>query len=295
MKRLIILFTVFFLAGLHLDAQTPQAFNYQTVIRNSNGEITPGQNVAFRFHIMKGPMANQTVYTETHAAQTNAYGLVALKIGDGTPVGGSFTGINWSNDIYTLRIELDPAGGSNFTHMGWADLVSVPYAMHAKTAESLAQKSISLNIYGAYLHENKATFGNGFGVNAGIIMSDVSSPAANLNFTLPRDYKAGDEIKIRFLVSANATGNVNFNPNFISIARAGFGFLQGSGATTGFTIQGPVNVTEINKPIEVWGTLVSPVAGNPLKPGDGISFSVYRQTSDANTGIFKIHAVEIHY
>jgi hypothetical protein len=46
--------------------------------------------------------------------------------------------IAWGNDNYFLRVAFDMNGGSNFTLLGTTQLLSVPYALHAGTAASLA-------------------------------------------------------------------------------------------------------------------------------------------------------------
>jgi hypothetical protein len=40
--------------------------------------------------------------------------------------------------LYFLKTETDPAGGNNFTITGTSQLLSVPYALHAKTAETIS-------------------------------------------------------------------------------------------------------------------------------------------------------------
>ncbi len=62
---------------------------------------------------------------------TNAFGLVDLEIGKGTPVTGTFTGINWGDNDYFLKVEMDPNGGSSWQAMGTSQLLSVPYALYA--------------------------------------------------------------------------------------------------------------------------------------------------------------------
>jgi hypothetical protein len=58
-------------------------------------------------------------------------------IGAGAVQSGSMGTIDWSNDNYYLKVGMDAAGGTNFLTMGTTQLLSVPYALHAKTAESL--------------------------------------------------------------------------------------------------------------------------------------------------------------
>lgn len=295
MKR-IITFVIIVIASLGiLNAQAPEAFNYQAVIRDSNGEIVANQNVAFKFLINKGPAGTDTDYAETQSATTDDFGLVNLKIGEGSHIIGYFSDVKWGENEYILAVEIDITGGTNYTPMGSTQLISVPYALHANTAKSLESRSIPMSIFSAFLPDGTATFSNGFGVHSGIKMTDAVIGKANFNFTLPQDYIPGQEIRIRFVVSASETGDVSFLPNLISVARADVGFIQGTGATTGFTIENPVSISVANKPYEAWGTIVCPDSNEELQPGDGISFGVYRSITDANTGEFKIHAIEIFY
>jgi hypothetical protein len=62
-----------------------------------------------------------------------------LTIGTGAIMDGSFAGINWADNTYHLKIEMDITGGMNFTNMGTTQFLSVPYAMHAATADSLIE------------------------------------------------------------------------------------------------------------------------------------------------------------
>lgn len=76
-------------------AQVPDAFNYQAVVRNSSGEVIANQNVSFRISILQGSESGAVLYSETHTVSTNAFGLVNLKIGDGTVVSGVFSPGGW--------------------------------------------------------------------------------------------------------------------------------------------------------------------------------------------------------
>jgi hypothetical protein len=64
--------------------------------------------------------------------------LVSLEIGTGTVVSGNFTTIDWANGTYFFKTETDLTGGANYTITGTSQLLSVPYALHAKTAETLS-------------------------------------------------------------------------------------------------------------------------------------------------------------
>jgi len=110
----------------------PQAFKYQAVARNSSGDLLIGKSVTFKISILQGSSSGTMVYSELHSRTTNSFGLVDLEIGNGTSPSGSFAGINWGVSTYFLKVEMDPAGGINFQPMGTSQLLSVPYALHAK-------------------------------------------------------------------------------------------------------------------------------------------------------------------
>jgi hypothetical protein len=119
-----------------IKAQTPQAFKYQTVVRDGNGQVLADQNVNFRISIQQSASFTD-VYIETHDALTNAFGLAVINIGEGTPESGDFTMIDWGSDETHIQVEVDINGGTDYMVMGTSQLLAVPYAMHAKTAENV--------------------------------------------------------------------------------------------------------------------------------------------------------------
>jgi len=119
-----------------INAQVPESFNYQAVVRNAAGEPVINQQVSFWFTIYQTSSSGTNVYSEKHSPTTDESGLVTLSIGDGSEKTGDFSAIEWSADNYFLNIKVDPAGGSTYTDMGTTQLLSVPYAMHSKTAET---------------------------------------------------------------------------------------------------------------------------------------------------------------
>ena len=74
------------------------------------------------------------VYVENHFINTDALGLFNLNVGTGGVQSGTFASIDWSNDNYYLKVGLDASGGTNFVTMGTTQLLSVPYALYAKSA-----------------------------------------------------------------------------------------------------------------------------------------------------------------
>jgi hypothetical protein len=133
MKRIISLYSLI-LFTVCLFAQAPDKLSYQAVVRNANGELMKNSNVGFRIQILQSTEFGAAVYVETHVATTNENGLVTLHIGDGTVVTGTFNTIDWEHGPFFIKTELDPAGGTNYTITGTSQLLSVPYALYAKTS-----------------------------------------------------------------------------------------------------------------------------------------------------------------
>jgi hypothetical protein len=135
--KFIAVFIVFLVFSVKAYAQSPNSFNYQAVVRSSNGSELTNQIVSIKISIIKGSSSGQSIYSETHTVATNNYGLINIQIGAGSVLSGIFSTIEWGKDTYFVKTELDVSGGNNYELMGITQLLSVPYALHAKTAENV--------------------------------------------------------------------------------------------------------------------------------------------------------------
>lgn len=135
MKRLSISFAAILIASLCF-AQSPESFKYQAVVRSIDGSIVDDQSVSFMMEILEGSATGTAIYEETHVITTDDYGLVHLDIGEGTTT-DDFSSIDWGDDEYFIRVSIDLAGGTSYDLLGTSQLLSVPYALHAKTADNL--------------------------------------------------------------------------------------------------------------------------------------------------------------
>ena len=127
------------IAGLALPSnaqQVPQRLMHQSVLRNNQGQLVANQNVSVRISILQGSAVGSAVYSELHQVQTNANGLMTLKVGDGQAVLGQFGQISWALGPYFLQTEVDIAGGSQYGLTQTTELMSVPFAL-------LAQQSLT--------------------------------------------------------------------------------------------------------------------------------------------------------
>jgi len=134
-KTLTLLIAIIF--SSQLFAQAPNKMSYQAVIRNSSNALVVSKSIGMQISILQGTATGTTVYVERQNPTTNANGLATIEIGTGTTVSGSFSTINWSNGPYFIKTETDINGGASYTITGTSELMSVPYALHAKTADKV--------------------------------------------------------------------------------------------------------------------------------------------------------------
>ncbi|MCH2046872.1 MAG: hypothetical protein MK212_22350, partial [Saprospiraceae bacterium] len=139
MKKIKLVLIVLLMQCLALStfAQAPDLINYQAVARNSSNNAIQNQTIGIKVSILQGSATGSAVYEETHTPTTDGYGAFNLQIGGGTVVSGSFSGISWGSFSHYLKIEMDAAGGTNYSPMGTTQMVSVPYAKYAEKAGSV--------------------------------------------------------------------------------------------------------------------------------------------------------------
>jgi len=118
-------------------AQAPEKMSYQAVVRDGSNNLVSSTSVGMQISILQGLPTGTAVYVETQTPTSNANGLVSVEIGAGTVVSGTFSTIDWSNGPYFIKTETDPTGGTSYTITGTSQLLSVPYALHAATADSV--------------------------------------------------------------------------------------------------------------------------------------------------------------
>jgi hypothetical protein len=130
MKNNSFLAAIMLLMSLNLSAQSPEKINYQAIARDLTGNPLISTSVNIKFDIIQGTPPGIIVYSETHVASTNQFGLFITEVGAGTPTSGIFSGINWSTGLYYLRVTI------NGDVMPASQLLSVPFALHANTVTS---------------------------------------------------------------------------------------------------------------------------------------------------------------
>jgi hypothetical protein len=114
-------------------AQVPNGIPYQAVARSTSGNLIINQTITLRFKIHNGSATGSVVYTELHTVSTDELGLFNVNIGSGASA-GTLSDVNWGSGAKFFQVELDVNGGSNYADMGTTQMMSVPYAMYAGSA-----------------------------------------------------------------------------------------------------------------------------------------------------------------
>jgi hypothetical protein len=137
MKKLVLLIVTVILVKA-VQAQIPQTLNYQGIARNASGEPIRYQEISVRISIIDSALAGKVAYQETRRVLTNYVGLFNIVIGgpDAFYVLGSIIAVDWATGNKHIRLEIDPAGQSNFTIAGTTKLQSVPYALYSTPSGS---------------------------------------------------------------------------------------------------------------------------------------------------------------
>ncbi|MGE0077401.1 MAG: DNA/RNA non-specific endonuclease [Bacteroidales bacterium] len=146
MKKILAL-VLFCLTVSSVFAQSTDRFNYQAVVRNTDGSVIANRQVDVRVSILQGGTSGASIYVESFSQATNGYGLINLSIG--TSNKQAFESISWGNGPYFIKVEIDINGGSNYVTMGTSQLLSVPYALYAKTAGSMEETDPVFNLHPA--------------------------------------------------------------------------------------------------------------------------------------------------
>lgn len=236
MKKIITICAVLLMTA-SVFAQAPEKMSYQAVVRDGSNALVTSTAVGMQISILQGSASGTAVYVETQTPTSNANGLVSLEIGAGTVVSGDFTTIDWANGPYFIKTETDPTGGTSYTITGTSQLLSVPYALHAKTAETVTGTITETDpIFGASVASGitgtDTTYWNNkqdqlvAGTNITIVGNTISATGGSSNdFYLGQDTLGG----IVFYIYIGSDGNQHgliVNKNEITAQ------WQSSGTTT---------------------------------------------------------------
>ena len=234
MKKIKLLFTLFLWITISMQAQVPpNAFNYSAVARDAAGEPIANTTIGIQVSILQGSTSGTSLYVENHSVNTDDFGQFDLVIGGGAAQIGTMENIAWDTDNFYLQIGMDANGGTNFLTMGTTQLMSVPYALHAATADSLIGGSSFSGDYNDLTNqpENVSSFIN----DAGFISMDNDQQSLTVS-------QFGDTLYI-------SNGNWVIIPGISganSLVTPGDGTIDGSGNTYSSIIIGNQEWMEYN-------------------------------------------------
>lgn len=161
MKKFTSILTILLLFVAELYAQ-PDLMNYQGVARDNAGQVIANTSVSLRISILSNSSDGFMVFSEIHKVTTSDFGVFSLKIGSGSSQIGKLSEIEWGQTNHYIKVEMDINGGANFIEMGTSQLLSVPYAFHAQTANSLTgeQNVVLKSSKAGVPSQNWSLFGN---------------------------------------------------------------------------------------------------------------------------------------
>ena len=235
--KLTLTILLFVTVALNVFAQAPEKMSYQAIIRSKSNTLVTNSNISLKVVVHQGATTGTNVYEETHLVKTNNNGLVSLEIGTGNILTGNFSTIAWEKGPYFIETQVDAAGGTNYNIIGITQLLSVPYALHANTAERIVGTN-STNPFKAVV----VPFTTSRSV-AGSDINNVIECTTSATLTLTSGFGTmaiGDTINLEahngaVLSIQAATGvTINYNANgtakFISTAgNVRFGLLRKTG------------------------------------------------------------------
>ncbi len=255
MKKIFTILTAVLITAT-IWAQSPEKMTYQSVIRNASDQLVTNQGMGMQISILQGSANGTAVYVETHSTTSNANGLVTIEIGTGA-TSDDFSSIDWENGPYFLKSETDPttSGGTNYTITGTSQLLSVPYALYAKTASTADYNNLT-NLPALNIANWDNAYNWGDHSTAGYLTSFTETdPVYTANFDLSSATN-GDLLKF------DGTKFIKFTPNYLT------SFTEVDGSTTN-------EIQNLNSVLNT-GSDANSVAINNLKIGQS-------STCDAST------------
>ncbi|AEE50078.1 hypothetical protein [Haliscomenobacter hydrossis] len=140
MKKIILYFTAMLLCSYAVQAQQIKGLpgmNYQAVARDASGKLLANKTIFLRVNLLSEGPGGQAVYSEVHQVSTSANGLFNLVIGQGDAQGATFKEVPWAEKNIWLELALSEGKKEAFSVIGASQLLAVPYAYHAGSAETL--------------------------------------------------------------------------------------------------------------------------------------------------------------
>lgn len=201
-------------------SQYQHGINYQTVVRDSSGNILKNHLVSFRINILQGSSGGASVYSEIQLPTTNKFGLVTFTIGMGSNQTGNFNTINWGIADFYLKTEIDVTGGG-YINMGTTQILSVPRATYSDVVGKIGVNQVNdenitditrrTYIPATALSFDKTNSAISFSPN-GVRFKYSGSASANGIIPVPADWDSTTDmtLELYFTPVSTGSGNIDF-------------------------------------------------------------------------------------
>jgi hypothetical protein len=183
---------------------------------------------------LQGSENGASVYVERHMPTANSNSLISISIGAGTKIVGDFDKIDWAKGPYFVKTETDASGGTNYSLITTSQLLSVPYAIHAKTAESIVGGNAGGG-NGGFSHYIGEEFGGGvifhlwkdkLGAEHGLVVA-TTDQSAYQTWSNIQNVEIGQTAKSSWDGLSNSNAIVNQSGHTSSVAKLCLDLVSG--------------------------------------------------------------------
>lgn len=200
MKKIIL----FFFICLPQFVLSQNFIPFQGIALDANGKTLSIQKIGIKISILKDNPSGTVAYSESHSPVTDVNGLFQLNIGTGIAITSTFATIDWSTLTYFLKVEMDIAGGSNYSLISNTQMGFVPFAFYAKNGGSLTTSNLI-----PYVGATKASDLGSFDLKVNGITIGMGNSQLNTNAVFGRDGLFRNTTGSRII--AIGTGTLEYN------------------------------------------------------------------------------------
>lgn len=154
--------------ALHSASSAQNGINYKALVKDDLGNVIAEESIAVEFSILLGSSTGNIVYQETHQPTTNSNGIVIVNIGEGTPITGTFSNIDWDSDSHFLNVKIDI--GAGLVDLGTSEFAAVPYALSSANVSGLEALDEGNGLGWRLIDRDPANYGN-----IGLSAADLST------------------------------------------------------------------------------------------------------------------------
>ncbi len=187
-------------------SQSSDSFNYQAVIRNTDGTLIQNQNVSVVFTIENS--FGTAYYSERQDTVSDAYGVINLLIGKGDVISGNWGSINWKESLQ-LIVSIDYDGIEDLN--GRNTIQSVPkanFSERAVVADGLSYELAKVATSGDYNDlSNKPNL---------VLKGDTLSIEGGNSVKISSGTSGGNMIKEVYDTNNNGVVDVTENANLVN-------------------------------------------------------------------------------